>query len=1366
MAETRGIQSVVMGSINGDNGVIQVLNHQVNMMRMAPSQTLKRKLVNEIFESMEKILGEEPDSEFSVNDVFSSLLIELGPGDAQMREGILRLLHQVSFGHQDLLRVLPATFAEGDQGIWLDIFRRLLRKETTLLIPILECMLQLPIPDELQEEAWTLGFVGFDSLSESDLPKLIQILIHSDFDLPRLIRRVRDLFMDRTFFQNNQSELHVLEAFMDGFENESSRSSLSEAYETALQDICDKGDSRTAWVALDWICFLRLYKIKHRELSLNKMVDAMLSSQTLNWETLQQTLKTISQGKTKKQLQKHFSKKLGQPLIRLALHILLSPLRLSGMASESSNSVIQFILNLSESLTRDCQSEMIQSLLHIMYDTSLLSMAQMESRAIITQNTIRALESITQEHPGAVLNYHRTLKQGLTDTECSTKREAIEATCRILVKLVHSEGPHGVSSGIDPSELIMLVQKLLFSSNVFHVRGSDSSNAMTIRGLILAKEVLQISSLSKIDEDCLFKWVTQVILPPSGRFVSACFGSIGLNILKDWSERKERDVRIHKAFELTKALLSRSGLVKLRDTYEKFIHVDQRVVLSDSERVGDSDFREMVFAFTDYSNAVAGGSLEEILDSSMWIHDLVDTYLRFGREKAGKGWKPDGWLTAPIELPLPRSEGLNSIVLRFIESSVESIQSTDTRLISTKTASGAYEKGENLRYLYQLLHSYALCISIVSATLENATRHYNAKGVEDKRLSGLLLTRTSSLFALRERFSVLQSEVYRLSLNTETQTKSSPVSNSIGASLSDKFLSPGLLYTCLGLCAEEVRIRLRLGKDINGLVDAALDSGDNILIGKLELMVCLCEVLRTRWDPEMCARVLFGSCFLTNTRSLVRHLPILRKAILSNSSLHSRRIIQLLSSSCTASLSLISRVLEMSFGGKDEGLCSMILSVFWKTDGNSLTEHSNHYSGVLNELLGDCDDLYVADRLLEIHGIICSHFRRHLESAQAHFRAMFTIYDQRHSGKGIHPFIPQSISRHWEDIRKSVPAKEMNLIYRPLMHIFEEGCEIPSFAVQKRMIIQYLWLSLVGGAEKDLVQGIGKLVREMDAYVQMLGEDTLTSTSDENSNTTRSRKKKRVRSSLQALTMGVYVKFFHLLFAMIAFGSSQLQPQKSKSDWTGEYGPYTNFLHFASLFRSLLSMYKENFNVFPPSEANNVAGLAKLYLEVVNVWIHRAIDWRSRQPLLNPGNGQRYDPGAVKYVKKLLEGLSQFCIGPLISICRMWNILEAKDNKKTRSPNLNTAIEKTKKLITDVCSSHTLTVPRFECNLEKHVALEVPVKDVIGYHEKETIPDGSKSRVTDVEGNTPDLAEKTKRPRKKRITLINVSTTTSMAPSL
>jgi hypothetical protein len=140
-----------------------------------------------------------------VRDAFSTLLSEMGPGDAQVRATLLETISCLSATEtrQALLDAMPWTMPidtkeleEATRHV-LETLRTVLMEDSDALLPVLGCLSLLHLSEKGRAEAWNVALASLPIVSEADLPLLARTLlchVTNEEDAARAFRDLRTEF--------------------------------------------------------------------------------------------------------------------------------------------------------------------------------------------------------------------------------------------------------------------------------------------------------------------------------------------------------------------------------------------------------------------------------------------------------------------------------------------------------------------------------------------------------------------------------------------------------------------------------------------------------------------------------------------------------------------------------------------------------------------------------------------------------------------------------------------------------------------------------------------------------------------------------------------------------------------------------------------------------------------------------------------------------------------------------------------------------------------------------------------------------------------------------------------------------------------
>eukprot|EP00978_Attheya_sp_CCMP212_P019361 scaffold54195_cov58-Attheya_sp.AAC.2 len=410
----------------------------------------------------------------------------------------------------------------------------------------------------------------------------------------------------------------------------------------------------------------------------------------------------------------------------------------------------------------------------------------------------------------------------------------IDTNCAILASLVdyntNNHGDHTYfsenhganDSGMDPSEALILLQKLLFASTsqnndpMNHSRDGTIISSLhqdptlTTRGLILATHLLKACPPSSLDQQHIIQWALRVLIPPKHNKRSRAvpihpqIGLFGLQFLQNaFSSVSGKD-----SFPHLKIILANTGLIQQQsqerplgqDTILGFTSIpsyyQQCATENDNGNSSSplsgaqngshaiqkpkSATRDMIFCVASY---LKGNNVKDWKQTCRWVFQLVDTYLRMGRDTSSKkkssSWKPDGWLLASIELPsiyIPASKTNDWKQTSFDQQlqvtcslgiSLEAIV-----LESIHSLSGP-EYDRCIQSILDLAYASIVSIAVCCAVLRNAHHHFRDLKDETKKrtLQKLMEYQLAKIYRLQEICQSCQSILFEACSKKRPQTK-------------------------------------------------------------------------------------------------------------------------------------------------------------------------------------------------------------------------------------------------------------------------------------------------------------------------------------------------------------------------------------------------------------------------------------------------------------------------------------------------------------------------------------------------------------------------------------------------------------------
>jgi hypothetical protein len=591
----------------------------------------------------------------------------------------------------------------------------------------------------------------------------------------------------------------VAHVILTSFTDPTNGALLKQSYVKTLETKSAVTDStRTdSCLLLDLIVLLTLSQHVDSCDAADRILDSWLATGRFPFEALETLLRMVCGNKKYGQPTCLLYRRLAPSFLRLSIFLLLAPARGSLVVDALLESIHSFILSLHHRLDRELQAELVQSLLHLSEEaaTGWERMVQKRGRKhtqravrvdgferVIHQSVHRILQALAEREPRSLVRFKHILTGRLTSTSYSPNGvdgESTKELCAILSRLVESDRVHN-GGGLDSSEVMMLLQKLLFSSSGAFGRAAGDSTRI-VRGLLLATELIRLPSLNDGDRDCIKQWVLRILLPSTRRMVDPELGSPGLAFLEAWMSggdaSSSKDV-----FQHFKMILANTGLIQMLAHYQQTKKKDAVVLgytsipdqfLARSSVAKGKQQREMVFCVNYFLRQNDMHCPSRWRHSTLWVFELVDTYLKMGRETATNGWVPHGWLQAAVEFPslsisLEPLTKKQEIALKWIKSSLshfvlsandttkpEELQTNIGELISQSRDRTALKQLRDSLFRFAL--AFLIGIGLSASVLKNAFEHYKTLSTvtESDELAPLIHVQILKVYDLRTKLRIV-----------------------------------------------------------------------------------------------------------------------------------------------------------------------------------------------------------------------------------------------------------------------------------------------------------------------------------------------------------------------------------------------------------------------------------------------------------------------------------------------------------------------------------------------------------------------------------------------------------------------------------
>jgi len=751
--------------------------------------------------------------------VFSLLVSQLGPGDSQVRTWLLTTLPELEStdGRQLLLDVLP-WFMEFDlkqkeeatEAILL-VFREILVKDPKILLPVIGCLSSLPLSERGHAEAWNVALASLPVADETDLPVLVKSLlcnVTDDTNATKALHAIREetRLLEDSGDDCGRDQIPLVSlVVVNALKDRNNGRLLSETYTAILQQVSlnarkvpkphpRQNEKQASFCLLDMMVLLNLYHEPTFKFTISKVIDELIFIDKFPFQCMESLLNLTIHCDKRGQQTTVIQDCISLPLQSFALFLILSPARVSPLSASMLVETRHFVTGLHRRLDRDRQEELVRSMLYLSNESSqvlsnrrdgLINKDRTRRRGNLHQNhgnllvTIETVHHILMEigksSPASLSKFKYFLMELLT-TESDVSTLVTKHVCELLAILM--EPVHFSQNGIDSTELMILLQKLLFMSSFrqkMNLSGNDDGRniARIIRGLILANELVKSSSLSSTDKECMHQWIEQLLLPSNRRTVCPSLGRQGLQFLLSWKQVHDNHDSYKSVFNTIRMIMANTGLVQLLSHYSQTRADRKKSVLVYSRLPGffssacegnnnhKRKTRELVLCIDTFLRFRGTSSPKSWLTEVTWIFDLVNAYLELGRNESANahtllsgnipkrksvGWTPDGWLEASIELPsllfilsnLNEDNEGNSVVLEAFNFDLNDLHKAIDKkatkemveiLLKSKNGCNLEKIGDGF---LRFAAGVALAAGLSIAVLKNAHGHFETAGYGER----------------------------------------------------------------------------------------------------------------------------------------------------------------------------------------------------------------------------------------------------------------------------------------------------------------------------------------------------------------------------------------------------------------------------------------------------------------------------------------------------------------------------------------------------------------------------------------------------------------------------------------------------------
>lgn len=494
------------------------------------------------------------------------------------------------------------------------------------------------------------------------------------------------------------------------------------------------GDEEDALVQLDLMIVLAIFQHPDYIDVCERQLDTLSRDNLFPFKTLCDLVVLVCETKKRGRPTSILYPRLIQPMVSMSMFLMLTPARLSKNSNyhncatnslqESMRKSQDFLLHLHHHADRDVQAEIIHTILQLsdtlvtqwtahpklnsrkrplrkwelLNGTEVRKNNNYESEAlewfqVLIDDTVNAtLRALAKSKKQSFTNIKHILLGRLTKPSPGStpwEHHCTQNVCGILTALFEPATSTS-TSGIQASEIMIILQKLLFTSSYSVFASSRSvDNSRAVRGLLLATELVKSPCIGHGDFDCIKQWVLRILLPTTRRMVDPEVGTPGLNFLKALMVEKgeahadgnQTQLQLRKeAFQHMKMVLANTGLIQILDYYQQQSQQGRACSRDDDPILAylakpspifvtepvkqQKKRRDMVFCLAFFLRNTELHRPSRWRETVRWVFHLVQTYLGVGREvslssvkktgnstRANNKWVPHGWLQAAIEFP-------------------------------------------------------------------------------------------------------------------------------------------------------------------------------------------------------------------------------------------------------------------------------------------------------------------------------------------------------------------------------------------------------------------------------------------------------------------------------------------------------------------------------------------------------------------------------------------------------------------------------------------------------------------------------------------------------------------------------------------
>lgn len=654
-----------------------------------------------------------------------------------------------------------------------------------LIAPVIECLSLLPHSDEGKERFLDIIQSSLPDTPQQDFPRCVRVMLNNISEaedassVVTILRQelIRRQASDSSGYVCQTTMFEVLEVVIFALIPSMKYPMWAAPYFKIIEK--QRLDTDIAFLPCDLAVFVILSQENQFASVSEEVVHSWLLSGKFPFDTLSNLVDLISRrkpGDSSLLSSPLVYERLAAPLIRLSLLLLISRVKVKCYVN-TAKKVDDFILYFYRQLIYSHQRELIKELLQLSEESitffsglkcnvnnsqrkklklkppNVLSFS--DSRRIIHQSVNALLRKLADKYPETLVQFKmdfvRLLQSPIDNSNIemnniTSNEQSAGDLCHILLRIFDSDQTNIYPGCIHfaKAELLLLIQNMLFSpcetsKTVFTSTNEQSS----IRGIMIATALVRSNELSATENISVRDWILQTILPNTRQMVRPGVGCLCLRFLKIW---KDLEIDSGNIFHYLQNILSNTGLIQKNiihcpDSIIAFNYSNTNVVIESAEKIDScGDFMFCINFFLRHNQL---GNPEEWMTAVNWVFDLVDTYLRIGRQRS-KNWKPNRWLKASIEFPALSTgtwaNGSSNVIsaIHWLKLNLcqfdcyDSHQQIDgiNKIVETLSTLDFKLFGKVRVSLFQFRLSLLLGSSVSAAVLRNAYGHSNTNSTK------------------------------------------------------------------------------------------------------------------------------------------------------------------------------------------------------------------------------------------------------------------------------------------------------------------------------------------------------------------------------------------------------------------------------------------------------------------------------------------------------------------------------------------------------------------------------------------------------------------------------------------------------------